>query len=213
MRSFPGVLFAAVVGCGGASSSSGGVDPMAPAPLPAVGPGQAEAVFAGGCFWCMESDFDKLAGVASTTSGYAGGHLERPTYEQVGGRKTGHLEAVRVVFDPARVTYAALVDYFFRHVDPTDPGGQFCDRGPEYATGIFPRDAEQARVASEVKAGLEASGKLGAPIVTAIYPVATVFWPAENYHQGYHESNPGRYYSYRLGCGRDTAVARLWGGR
>lgn len=208
MRALRAAVAAVGLACAGAAP--GAEDPAAPAALPPVGPGQSEAVFAGGCFWCVESDFDALAGVVSTTSGYAGGNLERPTYEQVGGRQTGHLESVRVVYDPSRVSYAALLDYFFRHVDPTDAGGQFCDRGPEYATGLFPRDAEQARAATDAIAAIDASAGLPAKVVTRVFPVGTRFWPAENYHQDYHHTHPGRYYSYRLGCGRDAAVARLW---
>lgn len=186
--------------------------PDRPAPIPAAKPGQAVAVFAGGCFWCMESDFDKLPGVVSTLSGFAGGHVKDPTYDQVSAHGTGHLEAVRVVYDTATLTYAAVLDYYWRHVDPTDAGGQFCDRGEPYHTGIFPQDAEQAQAAASSKAALDAAHTLPTPVVTAIYPVGTPFYAAENYHQDFHETTPGRYGAYRLGCGRDARVKQLWGG-
>ncbi|MEQ1505194.1 MAG: peptide-methionine (S)-S-oxide reductase MsrA [Myxococcota bacterium] len=181
--------------------------PMATVPTPAAG--QQVAVFAGGCFWCMESDFDGLTGVISTTSGFAGGKTEHPTYEQVGAHGTGHAEAVYVVFDPKVVPYDKLVDYFWRHVDPTDAGGQFCDRGDSYRTAIFPVDPAQQAAAEASKAALTASGWLGKPVVTEIVPNQR-FWPAEAYHQDFHHVNPGRYLPYRKGCGRDARVAEVW---
>lgn len=179
------------------------------ATVPAPGPGQEVAVLAGGCFWCVEADFDKLPGVVSTTSGYAGGRESHPTYEQVANHQTSHIEAVHVVYDSKVLTYAQVVDFFFRHVDPTDPGGQFCDRGDTYRTAIFPQDAAQLEVATTAKATLNASGWLGAPVVTEILPNQK-FWPAEEYHQDFHHKNPGRYLPYRSGCGRDARVARVW---
>jgi len=188
-----------------------GADPEQPAPIPPAAKGQAIAVFAGGCFWCMESDFDKLPGVVSTTSGYAGGHVKDPTYDQVGRHGTGHLESVRVVFDTSRLTYEQVLDYYWHHVDPLDAGGQFCDRGEPYETGVFPADAEQEKAAVASKAAIDASHKLSGPIVTKIFPVGTPFYAAENYHQDFHETTPGRYNSYRFGCGRDAKVALIWG--
>jgi methionine-S-sulfoxide reductase len=188
-----------------------GADPEQPAPIPPAAKGQATAVFAGGCFWCMESDFDKLPGVVSTTSGYAGGHVKDPTYDQVGRHGTGHLETVRVVFDTSRLTYEQVLDYYWHHVDPLDAGGQFCDRGEPYETGVFPDDAEQEKAAVASKAAIDASHKLSGPIVTKIFPIGTPFYAAENYHQNFHETTPGRYNSYRFGCGREAKVALIWG--
>ncbi len=204
-----------VVACAGepsrvAPAAGPVVSDYAPAALPGVGAGQAVAVFAGGCFWCLESDFDKLDGVVATTSGFAGGHTEAPSYEDVNTETTGHKEAVRVVFDTSKVSYAQVLDWYWHHVDPTDDGGQFCDRGDSYRTAIFPVDAAQQQAADASKAAIEASGALKAPIVTPIVSGAT-FWPAENYHQDFHVTNPGRYEPYRAGCGRDLGVARVWG--
>jgi peptide-methionine (S)-S-oxide reductase len=168
----------------------------------------ATAVFAGGCFWCVESDFDKLEGVIETTSGYTGGQTLNPTYQQVSREETGHYEAVRVTYDPAVVSYAQLTDYFIRHVDPTDAEGQFCDKGDSYRTAIFvARDGE--RTAAETTTN--AAGKiLAAPIATQILAAST-FWPAETYHQDYYTKNPVRYKYYRTACGRDAAIKALWG--
>jgi methionine-S-sulfoxide reductase len=182
-----------------------------PAAVPEVGPGQAAAVFAGGCFWCMESDFDKLDGVVHTTSGYAGGHVKNPTYRVVTSEISGHKEVVRVVWDTSKLTYEQVLDYYWRHVDPTDEGGQFCDRGDSYETAVFTSDPEQEKVAKASKAALDARGVLPARIVTPILPLTT-FWPAEEYHQDFHEKNPGRYMPYRMGCGRDMRVAQVWAG-
>lgn len=205
------LLAAACTSSPAAPTASSGLDPNAPASIPAAAADQQVALFAGGCFWCMESDFDKLAGVIATTSGYAGGHVKDPTYEQVGAHGTGHLEAVRVVFDTTKLDYAKVLDWFWHHVDPTDPGGQFCDRGEPYQTGIFPIDAAQEATATASKATLDAAHTLPGPVVTKIYPVGTPFYAAENYHQDYHETTPGRYTSYRFGCGRDAKVGLIWG--
>ncbi len=172
---------------------------------------RAEAVFAGGCFWCIEADFDKLAGVIETTSGYAGGAIENPTYKQVTYEQTGHIEALKVVYDPQAVNYSDLVEYFWRHIDPTDGGGQFCDRGHSYLTGIFPADEEQAAIAQASLEKLETSGVLDNPVKTIIKPL-TVFWPAEEYHQDYYKKNPIHYSRYRRGCGRDARVRDVWAG-
>jgi peptide-methionine (S)-S-oxide reductase len=179
----------------------------APAQVQAQG-ARAEAVFAGGCFWCTESDFDKMAGVISTTSGFAGGKIANPTYEQVSAGDTGHIEAVRVVYDPRRISYSTLAQRFFRTVDPLDSGGQFCDRGYHYRSAIFVADAAQRRAAEAAKA--QAAAALKKPIVTLIQP-ATKFYPAEDYHQDYYKKNPVRYRYYRFSCGRDARLKKVWG--
>lgn len=166
------------------------------------------AVFAGGCFWCVESDFDKVDGVVSTISGYTGGHVANPTYKQVSHEDTGHYEAVKVTYDPDKVTYGELVHYYFRHVDPTDADGQFCDRGESYRTAIFVNSDAERAVATE-EAG-DAATVLGKPVVTNIADAAT-FWPAEGYHQDYYQKNPLKYRYYRSACGRDARVKALWG--
>ncbi|MDF1610066.1 peptide-methionine (S)-S-oxide reductase MsrA [Hoeflea sp. YIM 152468] len=164
------------------------------------------AIFAGGCFWCVESDFDQVKGVTSTISGYIGGTLDNPTYQtHVAG---GDREAVEIKYDPAVVSYAELLKTFFRTVDPTDDGGQFCDRGHSYTTAVYPLNDAQAALARQAKA--EAETVLGKPVVTEIAPSAK-FWPAEDYHQGYYENNPVRYKYYRYACGRDSQIETLWG--
>jgi peptide-methionine (S)-S-oxide reductase len=175
----------------------------------AAGP-TAKAVFAGGCFWCVESDFDKVAGVVSTTSGYIGGTTAKPTYEQVSAHTTGHAEAVEIVFDPARVSYAQLVEHFWRTIDPTTRDRQFCDAGSPYRTAIFALDAEQLRIAVASRSALAKSKPFKEPIVTAVVP-ATTFYPAEDYHQDYYLKNPLRYKYYRTNCGRDARLKQLWG--
>jgi len=172
--------------------------------------GKAHATFAGGCFWCMEGPFDRLPGVISTTSGYTGGSVKRPSYEQVSSGTTGHAEAVDVVYDPSKVTYEQLLDVFWHNVDPLDRGGQFCDRGSQYRTAIFYHDAEQQRLAEQSKEALDASGKLKKKIVTEIVP-AGEFYAAEDYHQAYYIRNPIRYKYYRFNCGRDDRLKDLWG--
>ncbi len=168
------------------------------------------ATFAGGCFWCVESDFDYVPGVVSTTSGYTGGDLVDPTYKRVSAGGTGHREAVRIVYDPTKTSYAKLLDVFWRSVDPTDGGGQFCDRGESYETAIFANSSEQKRLAEESKRALETSAVLDRPIVTPI-ELAGLFYPAEGYHQDYYEKNPIRYNFYRYRCGRDDRIEDLWG--
>ncbi len=174
------------------------------APSFAQTPARAEAVFAGGCFWCVESDFEHLDGVIEAESGYTGGALVNPTYRN----HEGHTEAVRVVYDPARVTYAQLLRHFWRHHDPLDGGGQFCDRGPSYASGIFVTDSQRA-AAEASKAETERT--LGRAVATPIRPL-TQFWRAENYHQDYAERNSVQYRYYRWRCGRDARVAESWRG-
>lgn len=172
---------------------------------------RAEAVFAGGCFWCVEADFDKVTGVVETISGYTGGELENPTYKQVSYTETGHVEAVKIVYDPQTVSYSELIEYFWRHVDPTDDGGQFCDRGSSYLTGVFPVDEEQEEIAKASKQAIAESGVLSKPIVTEIERL-DVFWPAEDYHQDYYLKNRLQYARYRRGCRRDARLERLWAG-
>lgn len=176
-------------------------------PAPA---GMAKAIFAGGCFWCMEQPFDVLDGVRSTTSGYIGGTVANPTYDQVSGGRTGHTEAVEIVFDPTKVTYEKLLETYWRNVDPTDKGGQFCDRGSMYRPEIFVVDAEQRKAAEASKAALEKSKPFRDAIVVPITQ-ATTFYAAEDYHQDFYKTNPVRYKFYRNGCGRDARLERLWG--
>ncbi len=168
------------------------------------------ATFAGGCFWCVESDFDKVPGVVRTTSGYTGGALPDPTYKRVSAGGTGHREAVQIFYDPKRVSYAALVEIFWRSVDPTDGGGQFCDRGESYETAIFANSLEQRQQAEASKRELQRSDVLKQPVVTPI-EVARAFYPAEDYHQDYYQENPLRYGFYRYRCGRDARIEALWG--
>jgi peptide-methionine (S)-S-oxide reductase len=172
--------------------------------------GQALATFAGGCFWCMEPPYDKLDGVLATTSGYIGGSKADPTYEEVSAGGTGHAEAVQVAYDPAKVSYEELLEVFWRNVDPLDAGGQFCDRGDQYRTGIFIHDEEQQRLAEASKQALADSGRFEQPIVTEIV-AAGPFYPAEDYHQDYYEKNPLRYNFYRWNCGRDAHLEQIWG--
>ncbi|MCB2228174.1 MAG: peptide-methionine (S)-S-oxide reductase MsrA [Desulfarculaceae bacterium] len=169
----------------------------------------AVATFAGGCFWCMEPPYDKLDGVISTTSGYTGGSLDDPTYEEVSAGGTGHAEAIQIVYDPAKISYAKLLEVFWHNIDPTVKDRQFCDVGNQYRTAIFYHDQEQKRLAEESKAKLEAEGKLG-KIYTEIVP-AGPFYPAEDYHQDYYQKNPIRYKYYRWSCGRDQRLEELWG--
>ena len=168
------------------------------------------ATFAGGCFWCTESDFEKVAGVVEVISGYTGGHTENPTYEEVSSGVTGHAESIQVTYDPAKVSYEQLLDVFWRHIDPTDAGGQFVDRGSQYRSAIFYQDDEQRRLAEESKAKLEQSGRFDKPIVTEIVKLGT-FYPAEEYHQDYYKKNPLRYKYYRYGSGRDQFLEQVWG--
>ena len=170
----------------------------------------AKATFAGGCFWCVEADFDKVPGVLSTTSGYTGGTVPNPSYEQVAAKKTGHAEAVEIVFDPKRVSYAQLVEHFWRTIDPTTPDRQFCDRGSPYRTAIYAHDAEQMAVVRASLAALEKSKPFKEPIVTQVER-AGPFYVAEDYHQDYYKKNPIRYNYYRSGCGRDKRLQQLWG--
>jgi peptide methionine sulfoxide reductase msrA/msrB len=169
-----------------------------------------KAVFAGGCFWCMESPFDQLDGVASVVSGYTGGKVKNPTYEEVSAGATGHYEAVEITYDPAKISYRALLDHFWRQIDPTDSGGQFVDRGSQYRAAIFWQNDEQRREAERSKDELARSKRFDRPIVTEVIK-GTVFYPAEDYHQKFCKKNPGRYNAYRAGSGRDQYIFKVWG--
>jgi len=179
-------------------------------PAEQTSPATATAIFAGGCFWCVEADFDKVTGVISTTSGYTGGQKTNPTYEQVSAGDTGHVEAVQVVYDPKRVTYDRLLAVFWRNVDPITADAQFCDHGKQYRSAIFVGSQEERALAEASKAALEASGRFTKPIVTEIVAAST-FYPAEMYHQDYYIKNPLKYKFYRTTCGRDARLKELWG--
>nr|WP_234979170.1 peptide-methionine (R)-S-oxide reductase MsrB [Desulfococcus multivorans] len=168
-----------------------------------------KATFAGGCFWCVESDFEKVDGVVEVLSGYTGGDLENPTYEQVSSGSTDHLEAVQVVYDPGKISYTELLDVFWRHVDPTDAGGQFVDRGPQYRTAIFYETEAERQQAEASRAALDRSGRFARPLVTEIRRLDR-FYAAEAYHQDYYKKNPGRYGRYRSGSGRDQFIRKVW---
>jgi len=201
------VLLAALAGALGLSLAAAD-EPTKRAEAP--GPGLAVATFAAGCFWCVEPPYDKTEGVVSTTSGYTGGKVAGATYRQVGMGGTGHAEAVRVVYDPAKVGYDKLLEIYWKNVDPLDAKGQFCDKGEPYRPVIFVHDEEQRRLAEASKAALAASGRFKQPIVVAIEP-ASDFWIAEDYHQDYYLKNPAKYAYYRWGCGRDARLEELWG--
>ena len=202
-------IFSLVLGLVGSTAGLAGSD--AGKNAPAKGEGSPEkATFAGGCFWCMEAPFDKLPGVISVTSGYTGGRLKNPAYEQVSAGGTGHAESVRIVYDPARISYGRLLEVFWRNIDPTVKDRQFCDVGDQYRSGIFYHSGEQRRIAFESRAALGKSKPFKAPIVTEIVP-ASEFYPAEDYHQHYYKKNPIRYRYYRGACGRDARLRELWG--
>ena len=167
------------------------------------------ATFAGGCFWCIESDFEKIEGVIEAISGYTGGHKENPTYREVSAGGTGHLEAVQVLYDPEKVSYKELLNVFWRHVDPTDPGGQFVDRGLVYRTAVFYHDDEQKRLAEESKKAIEKSKRFEEPIVTEIVKLSR-FYRAEEYHQDYYKTQALKYKYYRSNSGRDQFLKRVW---
>ncbi len=200
-RVFGARLFAAIVIGGITAGAAGAIAREA---------GTAIATFAGGCFWCVESDFDHVPGVLKTVSGYTGGQPVNPTYRQVTAGGTGHREAVQITFDPSKVSYAALLEIFWRSVDPTDAGGQFCDRGQSYETAIFANSADQRRLAALSKRQIDESGILKKKIVTPIED-AGPFYAAEDYHQDYYKKSPLRYRFYRFRCGRDAQVEDVWG--
>jgi len=182
----------------------------APPPATATPATTQVATFAGGCFWCMEPPYDKLPGVISTTSGYMGGTVKKPTYEEVSAGRTGHTEVVQVLYDPAKVSYDTLLEVFWKNIDPTVKDRQFCDIGSQYRTGIFVHNDEQKRLAEKSLALLSMTKPFKDPIVTPV-AVAGEFWPAEDYHQDYYVKNPVRYNYYRTGCGRDARLKALWG--
>ena len=208
-KPLPLILFVAfAIGCTGASADQ---EAQATIDAAAIDNGSlAKAVFAGGCFWCMEPPFDKLDGVLSTTSGYTGGPEKNPTYTDVSYGRTGHTEAVEVAYDPSRISYPQLLEVFWRNIDPLTRDAQFCDRGSQYRTGIFYRNEEQRRLAEESKTAIEDSGILKGPIVTEITGGAT-FYAAEEYHQNFYKKNPAHYKRYRSGCGRDRTLESIWG--
>jgi peptide-methionine (S)-S-oxide reductase len=178
--------------------------------VPAPTAAQRVALFAGGCFWSMQKAFDGVAGVAGTTVGYAGGTKVDPTYEEVGGGRTGHAESVRVVYDPAKVSYQQLLDIYWHHIDPTTLNAAFCDHGVQYRSIIFYGDAQERELAEASKRELDRSHRFATPIVTTIEP-ATKFYPAEEYHQLYYKKNPASYERYVIGCGREQRIRELWG--
>jgi peptide-methionine (S)-S-oxide reductase len=179
-------------------------------PKPVLTEGLEVATFAGGCFWSMEYDFDKVPGVKETISGFMGGHTEHPTYAQVSMGNTGHAESVQVTFDPKIVSYDKLVDYYWHHVDLLDADGQFCDQGDEYRPVIFARNPEQKRIASQSKAALDASHRFSSPVAVEIADAGT-FTAAEDYHQNFHVNNEAYYKRYRTGCRRDARLKEIWG--
>lgn len=190
---------------GSASAQSRSLQTQA---APPPGSGQEVAIFAGGCFWCMERPFEEIPGVISVLSGYTGGEVEGPSYDEVSAGRTGHAESVRVLFDPSRVSNAQLLEVFWHNVDPTQANGQFCDHGTQYRSEIFVSSPEQRRLAEESLARVRQT--IPGTIATAITD-ATTFWIAEDYHQDFHRTHPVRYTEYRLGCGRDAQLERVWG--
>ncbi|MBI5586724.1 MAG: peptide-methionine (S)-S-oxide reductase MsrA [Deltaproteobacteria bacterium] len=201
------ITLAFVIGCQGPKG-----DPVNPKENPVTEQKNTNlkiATLAGGCFWCIEADLEKLAGVAKVISGYTGGSQENPTYEEVSAGGTGHVEAVQVYYDPDRISYEQLLDVFWRHIDPTDPGGQFVDRGSQYRSVIFYHDEEQKRNAENSKESLNKSGRFSKPVATEIKAFSR-FFPAEDYHQDYYKKNPLRYQYYRHGSGRDQFLKKAW---
>jgi peptide-methionine (S)-S-oxide reductase len=184
--------------------------PAQPAKQSSVPPGMAVATFAGGCFWSMEYEFDQLAGVTQTVSGFMGGKTPNPTYNEVSHGNTGHAESVQVTYDPKLVSYPQLVDYYWHHVDLLDAGGQFCDRGDEYRPVIFAHTPAQKQAAADSKARLDASHRFSTPIAVTITD-AGPFTAAEDYHQNFHNTNEKYYKRYRVGCGRDARLKEIWG--
>ena len=202
------VAFLLMVACGATGDDVAGSEANERADAPSSD--DARAIFAGGCFWCVEEAFDAVEGVTATTSGYVGGTVADPTYRQVTAGGTGHAEAVEVRFDPDRVSFEELLEVFWRNIDPTDAGGQFCDRGDSYRSELYYVNDEQERLARASKAALEADPAAPSPIVTGITR-ATRFWRAEGYHQDYHQKNPVRYRFYKTSCGRSARLNAVWG--
>ncbi len=205
-----GLLFALVAPAAFAADKPAPAKPVPAVAVSATLPAIAKAVFAGGCFWCMEAPFDAIDGVKSTTSGYIGGTTKSPTYEQVSSGRTGHAEAVQIEYDPKKVSYEKLLYVYWRNIDPTVRNQQFCDHGTQYRTGIFYFDDAQKKAAEASKAALDKSRPFKGEIVTEI-TAAGEFTPAEDYHQDFYLKNPVRYKFYRAGCGRDDRLKELWG--
>ena len=200
------VLVPATVGAAGIAAAAGG---SSTAPVVR----RDTAIFAGGCFWCVETAFESQPGVLGVVSGYAGGTKANPTYDEVGRGGTGHAEAVEVTFDPSKTSYARMLELFWTNIDPTQANAQFCDRGDQYRSAIFWRTEAQRRAAIASRKSIEESGVLGGkPIVTQIVK-AGPFWRAEEYHQDFWKKDPARYFSYREGCGRDERLRQIWGAR
>lgn len=203
MQRFPGLSACFAIFIVTAIGSSGAlVEAAAP----------AKAYFAGGCFWCMEEAFEKVEGVTSVVSGYMGGTVANPSYEQVSAGQTGHAESVEVTYDPAKVTYQQLLDVFWHNVDPVTPNAQFCDHGSQYRSALFYGTDEERRAAEESKSALEQTKRFSQPIVTQLVTAST-FYPAEEYHQDFYKKNPIRYKYYKFSCGRAQRLEALWGKR
>lgn len=176
----------------------------------ATEPKLESVVLGGGCFWCIEADYEKLDGVVDVISGYAGGHVKNPTYKQVSAGGSGHIEVVKVTYDANKINYSQILDYFWRHVDPTRDDGQFCDRGSQYRPAIFYQDEAQKKLALASTKQIEQSKPFEQPLKVELIQAAT-FYPAEDYHQDYYKKNPIRYNFYRFNCGRDARIEQLWG--
>ena len=199
-----------LISLGFAALLIGGMTGMPQGSLAADTSQYAKATFAGGCFWCMEEAYEKVDGVVSVISGYTGGQLANPTYEQVSAGGTGHAESVEVIYNPGEVTYQHLLEVFWHNVDPTTPNSQFCDHGNQYRTAIFYHDETQKRLINESRQAVEKSKSFPQPIVTEIVP-ASIFYPAEDYHQDFYKKNPVRYKFYKWNCGRSQRLEQLWG--
>lgn len=210
MRFSPNYMIAAVVGLAAAAFAFLAQTGNSQENAPAVVASQEDAVFAGGCFWCTEADFDKVPGVLQTISGYTGGTISNPSYEDVTSGTSGHYESVRVIYDPSVVSYKQLVEYFWRTIDPYDARGQFCDKGSSYKTAIFVQTDEEREIAEATKAEIAAENDLPTPVATEILDQET-FWPAEDYHQDFYKKNKQRYTFYRTRCGRDQRLEQIWG--
>lgn len=206
------LFFAKILAVGAALATVGCAEaPVAAAAAAIVPAGSATAIFAGGCFWCIENDFEKLPGVIEVESGYTAGRTPNPSYEQVSAGGTGHAEAVRVIYDPQKLSYAQLVDYFWRHIDPTVKDRQFCDVGTQYRSGIYWQNETERKTAEASRDALLKSGKI--KTIHTELAQATTFWLAETYHQDYYKKNPIRYNYYRKACGRDARVEEVWAGK
>ncbi|MGY8905520.1 MAG: peptide-methionine (S)-S-oxide reductase MsrA [Burkholderiales bacterium] len=210
LRWLGAVLFCGLTAAAGAQTPTAKPPATTPVAQAASNSSAATATFAGGCFWCVESDFDKLPGVLSTTSGYMGGSSANPSYEQVSAKGTGHAEVVQVVYDPAKVSYERLLSYFWHTIDPTTKDRQFCDSGSPYRSAIFAHGPAQLKSAQESLKALEKTKPFKEPVVTQVVP-ASAFYPAETDHQDYYLKNPLRYKYYRTSCGRDARLKQLWG--